>query len=92
MIVITLLFGVFYLVDLQRPFSRYEPYDPRFSGLMIENKTISCPPSPNQGDQNCYVPFRMYAIKRFCRKIYFQKCLSFCFIFMFQLLIVRQRN
>ena len=32
MIVITLLFGVFYLVDLQRPMSRYEPYDPRFAG------------------------------------------------------------
>ena len=62
MIVITLLFGVFYLVDLQRPFSRYEPYDPRFSGLMIENKTISCPPSPNQGDQNYSVPFRMFTI------------------------------
>ena len=40
MIVITLLFGVFYLVDLQRPISRYEPYDPRFAAL-VEHTNVS---------------------------------------------------
>ena len=45
MIVITLLFGVFYLVDLQRPMSRYEPYDPRFAGkfkfaLFFRNRLV----------------------------------------------------
>ena len=47
MIVITLLFGVFYLVDLQRPMSRYEPYDPRFAGkfkfaLFFRNRLVLC--------------------------------------------------
>ena len=58
MIVITLLFGVFYLVDLQRPLSRFEPYDPRLAESLLQNNSSikSCDPVPEKNKEDDWHP------------------------------------